>query len=67
MESNLQFVIPALMGVESTVAYELKKLGLQDVRAENGRVSQVVLPVTRASRTVRPVSVWVPSLSATKV
>ncbi len=38
MESNLQFVIPALMGVESTVAYELKKLGLQDVRAENGRV-----------------------------
>lgn len=26
------------MGVESTVAYELKKLGLADVRAENGRV-----------------------------
>ena len=28
MEQILQFVIPALMGVESTVAYELKKLGL---------------------------------------
>ena len=38
MDQNLQFVIPALMGVESTVAYELKKLGLQNVRAENGRV-----------------------------
>ena len=38
MEQILQFVIPALMGVESTVAYELKKLGLGDVRAENGRV-----------------------------
>lgn len=38
MDKTLQFVIPALMGVESTVAYELKKLGLGDVRAENGRV-----------------------------
>ena len=38
MDKSLQFVIPALMGVESSVAYELKKLGLQDVRAENGRV-----------------------------
>lgn len=38
MEQELQFVIPALMGVESTVAYELKKLGLAHVRAENGRV-----------------------------
>ena len=38
MEQILQFVIPALMGVESTVAYELKKLGLSEVRAENGRV-----------------------------
>ena len=35
---QLQFVIPALMGVESTVAWELKKLGLSAVRAENGRV-----------------------------
>ena len=38
MDETLQFVIPALMGVEATVAYELKKLGLSDVRAENGRV-----------------------------
>ena len=38
MDQTLQFVIPALMGVESTVAWELKKLGLPDVRAENGRV-----------------------------
>ena len=38
MNNTLQFVIPALMGVESSVAYELKKLGLANVRAENGRV-----------------------------
>ena len=38
MDDTLQFVIPALMGVESTAAYELKKLGLSEVRAENGRV-----------------------------
>lgn len=38
MEQTLTFVIPALMGVESLVAYELKKLGLAGVRAENGRV-----------------------------
>ena len=38
MGETLQFVIPALMGVESTVAYELKKLGLRSVKAENGRV-----------------------------
>lgn len=38
MNQELQFVIPALMGVESTVAYELKKLGIPNVRAENGRV-----------------------------
>ena len=38
MDQTLQFVIPALMGVESTVAYELKKLGLAGVIAENGRV-----------------------------
>ena len=38
MDQTLQFVIPALMGVESTVAYELKKLGLSKVGAENGRV-----------------------------
>ncbi len=38
MDQTLQFVIPALMGVESTVAHELKKLGLSGVGAENGRV-----------------------------
>ena len=38
MDQTLQFVIPALMGVESTVAWELKRLGLSEVRAENGRV-----------------------------
>ncbi len=38
MERKLRFVIPALMGVESLVAYELKRLGMAEVRAENGRV-----------------------------
>ena len=38
MGETLQFVIPALMGVESTVAWELKRLGLSQVKAENGRV-----------------------------
>ena len=38
MDDTFQFVIPALMGVESTVAWELKKLGLPEVKAENGRV-----------------------------
>ena len=38
MEQTFTFIIPALMGVESLVAHELKKLGLVDVRAENGRV-----------------------------
>ena len=38
MDNTFRFVIPALMGVESTVAYELKKLGLSQIKAENGRV-----------------------------
>ena len=38
MEHDFQFVIPTLMGVESVAAHELNKLGLADVRAENGRV-----------------------------
>ena len=38
MDGKLQFVIPTLLGVESLVSYEVKKLGLADVRAENGRV-----------------------------
>lgn len=37
MEAELKFVIPALLGVESLVAREVKKLGLAEVRAENGR------------------------------
>ena len=38
MNKALQFAVPAPLGVESMVAYELKKLGLNDVQAENGRV-----------------------------
>ena len=38
MDGKLQFVIPTLLGVESLVSYEVRKLGLADVRAENGRV-----------------------------
>ena len=38
MERSLQFAVPAPLGVESLVSYELKKLGLADVKAENGRV-----------------------------
>ncbi len=38
MDQSMTFVIPALMGVESVVAHELKKLGLAGVRAENARV-----------------------------
>ena len=34
----MNFTIPCLFGLESLVADELKRLGLQDVRAENGRV-----------------------------
>ena len=39
MDQTLQFVIPALMGVESTVAWELKKLGLSN-RSEERRVGK---------------------------
>lgn len=38
MEQYLKFAVPAPLGVESMVSYELKKLGLADVKAENGRV-----------------------------
>ena len=34
----LEFVIPCLLGLESLVGDEIKKLGLNDVRVENGRV-----------------------------
>ena len=32
------YVIPCLLGLEKLVSDEVKRLGLQDVRAENGRV-----------------------------
>ncbi len=35
---KLRFAIPCLFGLESIVSDEIKKLGLQEVRAENGRV-----------------------------
>lgn len=38
MENNMMFCIPCLFGVESLVAQELGDLGLEQVRAENGRV-----------------------------
>ena len=38
MESNLQFAVPTLFGLEGLTADELRRLGLSDVRAENGRV-----------------------------
>lgn len=34
----LQFIIPVLFGLEAPAADELRRLGLDDVRAENGRV-----------------------------
>ena len=34
----LEFVIPCLLGLESLVGDEVRKLGLSDVRVENGRV-----------------------------
>ena len=36
--SQLQFAIPTLFGLESLAADELRRLGLADVQAENGRV-----------------------------
>ena len=35
---ELQFVIPTLLGIESLVADELRRIGQREVRAENGRV-----------------------------
>ena len=32
------YVIPCLLGLEKLVSDECKRLGLQDVKAENGRV-----------------------------
>ena len=36
--SGLIFAVPTLFGVEGLCADELRRLGLQEVRAENGRV-----------------------------
>ncbi len=35
---TLTLIVPTLFGLESVVATELKRLGMQDVRSENGRV-----------------------------
>ena len=32
------YMIPCLLGLEKLVADEVKRLGLQDVQAENGRI-----------------------------
>ena len=38
MEKTLQFAVPCLFGLEGPCAQELRRMGLEDVRAENGRV-----------------------------
>ena len=38
MEKTFDFVVPCLFGLEGPVADELRRMGLEDVRAENGRV-----------------------------
>ena len=38
MTTQLQFVIPTLLGLEGLVADELRRLGMAGVAAENGRV-----------------------------
>lgn len=35
---KLQFVVPALLGLEGVVAEELRRLGMSEIAAENGRV-----------------------------
>ena len=35
---KLQFVVPVLLGLEGLVADELRRLGMAEVAAENGRV-----------------------------
>ena len=50
----LQFAIPCLLGLESLVGDEVKKLGLADVKVENGRPRaaehQSALRCARAAR-----------------
>ena len=38
MSQELTFAVPTLFGVEGLAADELRRLGLSQVRAENGRV-----------------------------
>ena len=38
MDHRLQFAVPTLFGLEGLCADEMRRLGLADVRAENGRV-----------------------------
>ena len=41
MEQKLQFVIPVMLGLEGLAAEELRRLGMAEVAAENGRVEAV--------------------------
>ncbi|MCD7927656.1 MAG: class I SAM-dependent RNA methyltransferase [Oscillospiraceae bacterium] len=52
---QLQFVIPTLFGVESLCAGEVRRLGLEQVRAENGRVlcTGTALDIPRLNLNVR--------------
>ena len=38
MTDKLHFSVPCLFGLEALVAQELRRLGLEEIRAENGRV-----------------------------
>lgn len=51
MEGKLNFAVPCLFGLEGIAADELRRLGMDDVRAENGRVlfSGKALDVSRAN------------------
>ncbi|MCD8331118.1 MAG: class I SAM-dependent RNA methyltransferase [Oscillospiraceae bacterium] len=52
---QFQFVIPTLFGVESLCAGEVRRLGLEQVRAENGRVlcTGTALDIPRLNLNVR--------------
>ena len=46
MSQELTFAVPTLFGVEGLAADELRRLGLSQVRAENGRVFCQAAPWT---------------------
>ncbi|MBP3692493.1 MAG: class I SAM-dependent RNA methyltransferase, partial [Clostridia bacterium] len=46
--NKLNFVAPCLFGVEGILSNELKRLGIEDVRAEDGRVLFSGTPQTAA-------------------